>query len=83
MFKEYKRSTALRLMDSGHQVEPRVQIIHGEAAFSCCYAAGNWNKLPERSVQSRSNKNDNIIAQQQSAIMKDLILNSIISLYGS
>ena len=42
---EYKPSRALRSIDSGQIVEPRVQTKHGEAAFSC-YAAQNWNKLP-------------------------------------
>ena len=33
-------------MVSGQLVELRVQTKHGEAALSC-YAAFNWNKLPE------------------------------------
>ncbi|KAK0136078.1 Transmembrane protein 81 [Merluccius polli] len=43
---EYKPSRALRSTDSGQIVKPRVQTKHGEAAFSC-YAAQNWNKLPD------------------------------------
>ena len=45
-FKEYTPSWALRSMASGQLVEHRVQTERGEAAFRC-YAACNWNKLPE------------------------------------
>ena len=42
---KYIRAWALRSMNTGQLVEPRVQTKHGEAEFSS-YAAHNWNKLP-------------------------------------